>query len=349
MGNELADLSPIAASERLLDEQLRRDIGAPDVRHLVVVDAADEDTALAGSEKIAARLHDSVEQKRLAGYESAAVYLPSAATQRARQAAIPETAILRENLQEAQRGLPFRAGLFEPFLRDAAAAKTQPPLTRARLEGTSLALKVDSLLARRADAGAAAEAWTAMLPLRGVTDEATIERDLAGAVDHTGVLIDLKAESNTLYQTYRREVITYSWLGAAAIALLLLTSLRSVRRVLIVLAPLAAAVIVTFCVLVLTGNRLSIFHLVGLLLVVAIGSNYALFFERPAASGGERERTLVSLLFANIATLIGFGLLAFSKVPLLHALGSTVGIGAFLSLAFSAILIPRADPLGSST
>jgi predicted exporter len=238
--------------------------------------------------------------------------------------------------------------LFEPFLRDTAAAKAQPPLTRASLQGTSLALKVDSLLVKRVDAGAATVAWTAMLPLRGVTDAAAIERNLAGATDHAGVLVDLKAESNTLYQSYRREVITYSWLGAAAIALLLLTSLRSVRRVMIVLAPLAAAVIVTFCVLVLTGNRLSIFHLVGLLLVVAIGSNYALFFERPAASGGERERTLVSLLFANITTLIGFGLLAFSQVPLLYALGSTVGIGAFLSLAFSAILIPRASaPVGN--
>jgi predicted exporter len=108
------------------------------------------------------------------------------------------------------------------------------------------------------------------------------------------------------------------------------------------LAPLAAAVIVTFGLLVLGGNALSIFHLVGLLLVVAIGSNYALFFERQAASAQQRERTVASLLFANVTTLIGFGLLAFSKVPLLHAIGSTVGIGAFLSLAFSAILITPA-------
>jgi predicted exporter len=55
----------------------------------------------------------------------------------------------------------------------------------------------------------------------------------------------------------------------------------------------------------------------------------------------ERERTIVSLLFANITTMTGFGLLAFSKVPVLHAIGSTVGIGAILSLAFSAILITR--------
>jgi predicted exporter len=108
-----------------------------------------------------------------------------------------------------------------------------------------------------------------------------------------------------------------------------------------VLAPLAAAVLVTTGVLVLGGYQLSIFHLVGLLLVVAVGSNYSLFFDRQAPSGGERERTVVSLVFANVTTLIGFGLLAFSNVPVLHDIGVTVGVGAILALVFSAILSRR--------
>ena len=338
--DELASLSPIAGSDRMLDEQLRRDIGAPDVRHLVVVNAADAEAALATSEKIAAILQQSVAQGRLAGFDSPAVYLPSLATQRARQAALPEAPALRENLREAQRGLPFRPDLFEPFLRDVAAARTQPLLDRASLHGTGFALKLDTLLVKRAGAGTMG--WTAMLPLRGVTDAGAIARDLAARADKDVVLIDLKHESDALYQTYRREVMTYSVLGIVAIVLLLLASLRSPRRVLEVLSPLAAAVVITFALLVLMGNLLSIFHLVGLLLVVAIGSNYALFFERQAATAGDRERTIVSLLFANITTMLGFGLLAFSSVPVLHAIGSTVGIGAVLSLAFSAILIARA-------
>lgn len=337
---ELASLSPIAASDRLLDEQLRRDIGAPDVRHLVVINAPNQETALAASEKISVILQRSVQQGLLEGFESPTFYLPSLASQRARQAALPEPAILRENLREAQHGLPFRPGLFEPFLRDAAAARAQSLLNSASLQGTGLALKLDSLLVKRDNERKAG--WSAMLPLRGVTGSAAIGRDIARLADPQAALIDLKHESDALYQTYRREVITYSLLGAGAIVLLLLVSLHSPRRVLAVLAPLAAAVIITFSLLVLSGDPLSIFHLVGLLLVVAIGSNYALFFERQAASAGERERTLVSLLFANVTTMLGFGLLAFSKVPVLHAIGSTVGIGAILSLAFSAILITRA-------
>ena len=101
--------------------------------------------------------------------------------------------------------------------------------------------------------------------------------------------------------------------------------------------PWVAAAVVTCGLLVLGGHELSIFHLVGLLLVVAVGSNYSLFFDR-GAPGQDRGRTLVSLLFAAVTTVIGFGLLAFSAVPVLNAIGSTVGLGAAMALVFSAIM-----------
>ena len=56
---------------------LRRDIGAPDVRHLVVVNAGDQETALAASEKIAVVLRQSIAQGYLKSFESPARYLPA--------------------------------------------------------------------------------------------------------------------------------------------------------------------------------------------------------------------------------------------------------------------------------
>ncbi len=150
-----------------------------------------------------------------------------------------------------------------------------------------------------------------------------------------------------MYQGYRGEAVHNSILGACAIVLLLFIALCSPRRVFDVLAPLAAAVLLTTAVLQ-AGGKLTIFHLVGLLLVVAVGSNYSLFFDRQRDADSGRERTIVSLLFANISTVIGFGILAFSQVPVLHAIGLTVGIGAVLSLLFSAILGSRPVPLGQA-
>jgi predicted exporter len=334
---DLASLSPVSRNDHLLDQQLRRDIGAPDIRYLVVISAPDEEVALQAAERVGATLRRASQMGLLEGYESPADYLPSRQAQRARQAALPAPAVLRANLQQALRGLPYRPQAFEPFLKDAAAAKSMPLVDRGSLQGTRLAVRLDTLLVKRE------HGWAAMLPLRGVNDAAGVARDISAPPGARAVLLDLKHESDQLYRTYRREALAYSLLGAAAIVVLLFASLRSARRVFDVLAPLAAAVMVTACALVMTGYQLSIFHLVGLLLVVAVGSNYSLFFDRQAPSGADRERTIVSLLFANVTTMIGFGLLAFSKMPVLHAIGLTVGLGAVLALVFSAILSRRDD------
>ena len=50
---------------------------------------------------------------------------------------------------------------------------------------------------------------------------------------------------------------------------------------------------------------------------------------------------LCSLFFANLTTVLGFGLLAFSSVPVMSAIGLTVGVGTFLALLLSAIFAVR--------
>jgi predicted exporter len=109
-------------------------------------------------------------------------------------------------------------------------------------------------------------------------------------------------------------------------------------------APLAAAVLLTTALLTLGAHRLSIFNLVGLLLTVAVGSNYAIFFERQDWADPHAERVLASLVLANLCTVIGFGVLAFAHFPVLRDIGTTVAAGAFLSLIFSAIVIGSAAP-----
>jgi len=183
--------------------------------------------------------------------------------------------------------------------------------------------------------------------LRGVSNVEAIAGKIGKPSDAQVVLLDLKHEADQLYRTYLREALTNSLLGAAAIVILLFASLRSPRRVFDVLAPLAAAVLATCGLLVVSGIELSIFHLVGLLLVVAVGSNYSLFFDRQVPSGQDRSRTIVSLLFAGVSTLVGFGLLAFSQVPVLSGIGSTVGMGAAMALVFSAIMSRKAETEGA--
>jgi predicted exporter len=119
---------------------------------------------------------------------------------------------------------------------------------------------------------------------------------------------------------------------------LLSVSLRQRRRIAGVAAPLAASVICTAALLLVIGGALSIFNLFGLLLVVAVGSNYCLFFACQDPADPSRERMIASLVLANLCTVIGFGILSFSGFPVLHGIGVTVATGAFLCLLFGTVL-----------
>jgi hypothetical protein len=134
------------------------------------------------------------------------------------------------------------------------------------------------------------------------------------------------------------EALTLSLFGCLAIVALLSVTLRSPRRIAAVCLPLAAAVVCTAAALLAGNDVLSIFNLFGLLLVVAVGSNYCLFFERQDPGAPSRERMVASLMLANLCTVIGFGILSFSRFPVLNGIGSTVAIGALLCLLFGAIL-----------
>jgi predicted exporter len=156
-------------------------------------------------------------------------------------------------------------------------------------------------------------------------------------------VMNIKHELDALYGSYLTEAVHLSLAGLGAIVLLLLIALRSAARAARVIAPLLLAVLVVGAGFALAGTRLTILHLIGMLLIVAVGSNYALFFDRRAA---DRDRsalplTLASLLIANACTVIGFGVLAFARVPVLSALGATVAPGTLLALLFAALLTPR--------
>ena len=75
-----------------------------------------------------------------------------------------------------------------------------------------------------------------------------------------------------------------------------------------------------------------------LLLIVAVGSNYCLFFERQNREAEHRRRSVASLVLANLCTVIGFGILSFSGMAVLQDIGVTVAVGTFLCLIFSAVL-----------
>lgn len=339
---QLSGLNPIPQSERQVDEQLRGDLGGTDTRYIMALTAPDQEAALQLAERAGAVLQALVKEQVMAGFSSPATVLPSVALQRARQAALPDAAQAPARLQQALQGLPVRAERLGAFLADLQTAQQHPPLLRKDLDGTSAALMVDAMLVPRASD------VLVLMPLRPMTKGSLsdnipldqVHAALRAKGLNDAVVIDMLEESSSLFDGYRHEALWLSSLGCLLILALLMASLRSWVRTLRVAAPLACAVMCVTAALLLQGTQLTILHLVGLLLVVAVGSNYALFFDRGAQTGSAeyRQQTQVALVVANLTSVSSFGLLGLSQVPVLAAIGSTVAPGAFLALVFAAIL-----------
>ncbi len=341
---DLAGISPVPPDMRMQDAELRREMGAPEVSVFVASRGDSQSAALQAAAGLLPVLERWKKEKLIRSYDSPAWYLPALDVQRQRLRDLPEPATLEKSLAQALKGLAFRPDAFQPFVEEVngarrALADGSVPVTLATYAGTPLGARLNALVVELDGQS------LVLTPLGGVSDPVRLAQDLSAipqARTHSQ-LVDLKQVSANMVDGFRREAMSQAGWGAALILLLLVGGLRSVRRAMRVALPAAAALVLTAALLVAAGERLSVFHLVALLLVLGIGLNYALFFERVAADAVERARTRLSLAVCSTSTIVTFGLLALSSTPVLHAIGSTVAIGAVLAMLMSAVWARRGN------
>ncbi len=333
----LSALSTTNEADAAVDSRMRADLAAPDARYLVLVSGADQEQALQAAEQVGLQLDRLVEQGVIGGYDTPTRFLPSQATQMARLASLPDAEILQARLQRALVDSPLSASKLGPFVADVQAARQAGPLQLKDMDGSSLALVVRAMLTP------GAKGWNVVMPLRPAPGAphaeipvAALRAALAGS---RGLFVDMRTEFEDLYNGYVDQAVQLSLAGFFAIVLLLAVALRNTRRLARVLLTLVLTVAGVIAVLHFSGARLHLLHLVGMLLVVAVGSNYALFFDRVAGGEPLDAVTLLSLMVATLTTAIGFGVMALSTVPVLQAIGIIVGPGALLALALSAVLV----------
>jgi predicted exporter len=329
--NDLAKLTPVPADAMARDIRLRDELGAPDVRYVIASEGRDAEAALRASERLLPALRELQAAEAIGGFDFAARYLPSVATQRARQARLPDTAQLQAALDTAVASSPFRTDAFVDFVADVARAKAAPPLQVRDLEGTPLAASVGGLLLQREDHA------TALVSLSGLTDPEGVARI---ASRHGAQLLDLKQASESLVAEYRIRVLWALALASVLLAGTVWIALRTPRRVLRVLAPMALTTLLILAVLRGFGVELNLFHLVALILAAGLGLDYALFFDHAGDDRAEQLRTLHALIVCSLTTLLVFSMLALSSIPVLRAIGGTVALGVLFNFVL-ALLFTR--------
>lgn len=334
---DVAALSPVPRSLLALDRELRRDLGAPEPGHVVVLRARSAEDALQGSERVAAVLDRVKEEGLITGFLAPSLYLPSAASQRARQASLPDPDRLRASLVRASQGLPIRPEAFAPFLAAVAKARQTPPLDPAAVQASALGPRLSSLLVAT-DAG-----WLAVLPLVGVADPPRLAQALAQLPVDEALYVNIRAETSRLLAELRDEALSALAWGALVYLAVLAVGVRSLKRVVAVVVPVALALALDLALLTLAGERLSLFHLISLLLVLGFGLDFSLFFSEPATDRQESRRTLHAILVGCASTSGVFAILSWSSVAALNVIGKTVALGVILSFLTALLLARRGD------
>lgn len=333
--DDLSRLTPIAPEALRFDAELRRELPTPDLRYLLVTSATEPDEVLTRLEALDAPLRDLARTQVIGGFEHAAHFVPSQEVQRRRQLALPAAQTLRSMLTRASAEAGFTDGVFEPFLDDVQRARELPPLQPAMIVQSPLGLRVGTLLFERDGR------WHGLVTFNEIRDAAALATAMSTQPDV--VFLDLKNASQELVAAQRTYILQCLSVAAAALLVVILVALRSVRRALRVLAPMVLTTVVIVSVLRVSDVQLNLFHLISLLLAAGLGLDYALFFEHSSAADHDQDRTLHALLICALSTLLVFALLALSRAPVLQAIGVTVSIGV-ISNFLLALALSRTRP-----
>ncbi|AUA57291.1 hypothetical protein CVS48_15435 [Achromobacter spanius] len=285
-----------------------------------LVRGANADELLRRQAQVANKLDALVKRGDLAGYNALSQLVSPAEDQRAlgqRLAALAQQPQVWKPLTDL--GIPFDAVQHE--LQALAALPT---------------LSIDAALQ-----GPLAERWRAqwlgehngeaagMVTLRGLRNTAALDGITQGL---PGVeLVDRSGDLNRMFASTRIEAAELKLLSYVVAAVLLLLTLGRAATWRILAVPVAA----TACALAALGylgQPLTLFSLFGLLLVSAIGVDYAIFmYERVAGAAA----SLVGILLGAVTTLLSFGLLAVSQTPAIANFGMAVALGVGFSLLWS--------------
>lgn len=284
----------------------------------LVVEAGSEDELLQKNAEVGRALQPLAAQQKLAGIQSLDQWLLPAAEQQKLQNRLRELAKLPESWQPMREiGVPRQT--VRNALDQAAAV---PPLTLSDGLKPALAEAWRPLYLGEAAPGR----FASIIRLNGLNDAAAVQAGIKGLA---GVYwADKRSHLNELFHHTRNQA---AWLKLAsyALALLLLWRMFGIRRGITVLAVPLAVAVATVAVLGWAGIPVSLFAMFGLLLVSAIGVDYAVYAVAAKHSAPAR---LGGMLLAALTTGISFVLLGMSSTPAVAAFGITVAVGTVLNL-----------------
>ena len=310
--------------------------GQPSDSSLVVAEGASFEEALERNDQVAAALENLRSQGAVKGFVSLTGALPSAATQRARAAALKgfDLGRGRARLAEAAASAGFSETAFDPFWQEVSrvAAGEVAPLDRRELEGTTLAL----LVSRAAHCGeGGCRIATSLERSPGASLEA-IQSALPGGARW----VDSDALAAQTVAQIPRQLALLCAIGVLGNIVFLALVYRSFRHAILACLPCAVALVLTVGLMSALDMPLNLVSAGGLVLVFGCGVDYGVFSLEGLSGEKPNGVEQLGVLLAAFTTLAGFGTLAIAQNGAMRALGISTGLGTAISAAVALVLLP---------
>ncbi len=324
------DADPAMMAE---EEAVRARVAQGEAGRFVIARGQSDDEALTRNDAVYARLTQARQDGLLRAFRSAHPFLRAAAAQRAVEQALVEAPGLAERATRALEGEGFVGPMFAPF---AASLRPSEPLTWARLSDSPAGELVRPL---RVELGDSIAYLTFVSGVRG-SDELRARLEGIEGVDY----FDQQEFLADSYRTFRRRTTELLGLGLVVVLGLCVLRYRSLRLGWASITPALLGAAVALGTLGMLGEPANLMHLVGSLLVLSMGEDYAVFLLEARGDAREVASTMVGIAVACLTTVLSFGLLATSAHPALHALGlvTSIGVASSLFLAPLALLLAPA-------
>ncbi len=315
--------------------QVGRLTGIEPTSQYFIVQAADQESLLQTEQRLSARLDTLIAQGQLRNYRAVSQWVNPASEQQALKATLATLS------QQPQAWAPLHAlGVPDSALQaELKRRQDQPVLTiEQSLRGT-LAEPWRALWLGPDEQGRP----SSMITMNGLQDPSVLP---ALTQNIPGVsLVDQRSHINTLFAQTRLEAIVLKLLSYTVGFLILyrVFGTRPARRILLV--PLSASLTV-MSLSGLIGMPLNLFCIFGLLLVTAIGIDYAVYAYTPTLPAEEKT---AGIFMTSITTMITFGLLYFSSTPAVATFGLSVVLGVLCNVIYTfwymrAFLTPESEP-----
>lgn len=141
-------------------------------------------------------------------------------------------------------------------------------------------------------------------------------------------LIRISEASSIAVKDLREAAARLLAVAVILIGLLLLIRYRKVQGLAMLLVPISSIAICLICFSVLS-IPISLFHVMAMFLVLGLGMDYVIFVSELS---DDRVETTVAILLSATTSLLSFGLLSLSSLPLVSAFGLTVLLGNAFNL-----------------